>query len=325
MHELSTEYLGLKLKNPLIASSSGLTENLQKIQQLEAAGIGAVVIKSLFEEQIVNQANVMSSQEDYPEANDYINQYIQSHEIEKYLDTIRSAKRECRIPIMASLNCVGKGEWVDFAQRIEQAGADALEVNIFLLPTDPYKPASSYEAEYISTVEAIIKRVTLPIAVKLSRNFTNPLHIIQQLHFLGVKGCVLFNRFYEPDINTKTQRVESASIFSTQHELAPTLRWLALASAKLETLQLAVSTGIHTGEDAAKAILAGATAVQICTTLYQHSPAHVPILIQQLESAMETVGAESLDTMRGRLNYMQTANPALFERSQFMRYFSDKA
>lgn len=319
---LHTNYLGLQLRNPIIASSSGFTASADKIKRLEDAGIGAVVLKSIFEEQILNQANVMASDENHPEAGDYINQYIQNHELDKHLNVVQEAKKSCQIPIIASINCVGKGKWTDFAQKFEQAGADALEINIFLLPTDPNMPASHYEEQYFQTAEEVVKKVKIPVSVKLSRNFTNPLYILQKLLFLGVKGGVLFNRLYEPDIEVSSRHVTCADLFSAPKELAPTLRWLALASAKIENLHLAASTGVHSGEDAAKAILAGANAVQICTILYHKSASHVTTIIGELEEALKTMGATSVEEIRGTLNYAQ--HPGLFERSQFMRYFSQK-
>lgn len=322
MRDLSTEYLGLRLRNPFVASSSGHTGSIEKIKQLAEAGIGAVVLKSLFEEQIVNQANVLSATEDYPEAADYISNYIQSNAIDEYVDLVADAKQESGVPIIASINCVGSGKWVEFAGRLEKAGADAIELNKYLLPTDPYKPASFYEEQYFETVKEVVSSVKIPVSVKLSRNFTNPLYVLQQLHFLGARGCVLYNRYYEMDIELKSGLLCSADLFSKDGELAPTLRWLALASAKVEGLDLAVSTGVHSGDDAAKALLVGATAVQVCTVLYQHGSGYVKTLIEELSHALEVYGAESVEAMRGRLNYRNISNPVLFERSQFMKYFS---
>ncbi|PID90560.1 MAG: diguanylate cyclase [Bacteroidetes bacterium] len=324
MADLKTSYLGLSLRNPLIVSSSGLTDAADKVKHLEEYGAGAVVLKSLFEEQIINEANAQSNQaDDYPEAYDFMQGYIQGQELQKYLDNISGAKKATNIPIIASINCVGEGKWVEFGKQLESAGADAIELNVYHLPTDPTKPASHYEELYYKTVEELVGQVKIPVSVKLSRLFTNPLYVISQLRNRGVKGVVMFNRYYEPDINLAKQAIESAEVFSTQHELAPTLRWLALASAQITDIDLSASTGIHTGEDVAKAILTGADAAQLCTVLYHKGPKHLAKVLEEFEAAMKTLGVASVAEMKGKMNYAK-GNILLFERSQFMKYFSSR-
>ncbi|PIE83906.1 MAG: diguanylate cyclase [Bacteroidia bacterium] len=323
MADLKTSYLGLSLRNPLIVSSSGLTDTADKVKQLEEYGAGAVVLKSLFEEQIINEANALGGQNDYPEAYDFVQGYIQGNALQAYLDNISGAKKATGIPVIASINCVGQGKWAEFAKQLESAGADAVEMNVYHLATDPNRPASHYEEIYYKTVEELVGQVKIPVSVKLSRMFTNPLYVISQLRNRGVKGVVLFNRYYEPDINLEKQAVESAEVFSTPHELAPTLRWLALASAQITGIDLSASTGIHSGADVAKAILTGANAAQLCTVLYQKGPKHLSTVLAEFEAAMKTLGLSSVAEMRGKMNYAK-GNILLFERSQFMKYFSSR-
>ena len=188
MANLITNYLGLKLKNPVIVSSSGLTSNLESIKQLEKNGAAAVVLKSLFEEQILNEAGVLSGQSDYPEAEDYLQAYVTSNNVSKYLELITKAKESVNIPVIASINCVDAYNWIDFASKIKQAGAAALEINVFLLPSNINKTADEYESVYFDLAEKLKKVITIPISFKLGNHFTNPIRIIQQLWFRKVRG-----------------------------------------------------------------------------------------------------------------------------------------
>lgn len=324
MDKLQTTYLGLKLRNPLIASSSGLTDNINRMRKLEDSGIGAIVMKSLFEEQISNEADLLSQGEDYPEALDYIHSYMHSNELDTYVNTLREAKQALRIPVIPSINCVGEGKWVDFAKRLEDAGADALEINIFLLPTTTNKSSSQLEEQYYKTIEKIRKAVKLPLSIKLSRQFTNPLFVLEQLHFRGIQGAVLFNRYYESEVDLEEMKLVPASVYSSDKELPPTLRWVLLASSQIEKLDLAVSSGVHSGADAAKCIASGAAAAQVCTVLYRHGPAYVKTLLGELEKALELTGAKSINDLKGKVLHPTPDQTPLYERSQFMKYFSSK-
>lgn len=324
MSNLSVKYLGLTLRNPYVASSSGLTDSLPRIVALANAGVGAVVLKSLFEEQIISQASETPNHYDYPEAYDYIQGYVQSHAVEPHIKLVADAKKEVDIPIIPSINCVAQGQWVEYAAKLEQAGADALELNVHLLPTSPEEQTSVLERRYFDLVSSVVESVRIPVAVKLTRNLTNPLLVMQQLHFRGVKGVVLFNRYYEPDIDLTTLKPTMAPIFSTEHELYPTLRWVALARPQLEKLDIAVSSGVHSGKEAAKAIAVGANAVQVCSVLYQHGAHYVETLIKELEAALAQTPRASVKALRGAAAAMPShENATLFERSQFMKYFSD--
>lgn len=323
MSDLSVKYLGLSLRNPYIASSSGLTESLPRIVALADAGIGAVVLKSLFEEQLINQALATTNSYDYPEARDYIHGYVQSHAIESYIKLVSDAKREVKIPIIPSINCASKGQWVEFASKLEQAGADALELNVHVLPSSVSETASSIERQYFEIVQSVTEMVRIPVAVKLTRNLTNPLNVMQQLQFRGVKGIVLFNRYYEPDIDLTTLTPSMAPIFSSESEFYPTLRWLALARPQMKDLDLAISSGVHSGTEAAKALAAGSNAVQVCSVLYLHGVHYLKTLIEELEAAIHTTPRATVKALQGAASATSSENTTLFERSQFMKYFSN--
>ena len=322
MANLITNYLGLKLKNPVIVSSSGLTSNLESIKQLEKNGAAAVVLKSLFEEQILNEAGVLSGQSDYPEAEDYLKAYVTSNNVSKYLELITKAKESVNIPVIASINCVDAYKWIDFAAQIQQAGADALEINVFLLPSNINKTADEYESVYFDLAEKLKKVITIPISFKLGNHFTNPIRIIQQLWFRKVRGVTLFNRFFAPDIDIDKLKVIPAEVFSSPTEIRDILRWVAIASHEVPEINISASTGIHNGEAAIKMLLAGATTLQVCSTLYIHGASHLGKIIEFIEKWMDGKGYKSIDDFRGLMSYKNIGDPEVYERSQFMRHFS---
>jgi dihydroorotate dehydrogenase (fumarate) len=319
MNKLETTYLGLKLRNPFIIASSGLTNSVDKIKNLEAKGAGAVVIKSLFEEQIRMDAGKVAAQTDYPEALDYVNFYTKNNSVQEYLDLIKEAKAAVKIPIIASINCVSSKDWVDFAKKIELAGADALEVNIYVLPTDRNASSEKYENIYLEVAEKLKKILTIPFAFKLSFYITNLVGLVQKLH---VPGVVLFNRLYAPDIDIDTMKFTSADVFSTPADIRFSLRWVGIVSSKVTKLDIAASTGIHDGKAAIKQILAGATAVQVCSALYKNGIDHLETMIKDMESWMTKNGFKSINEFKGKMSYDKIDDPQIYERSQFMKYFS---
>lgn len=323
MVNIKTKYLGLELKNPLIASSSGLTSNVDTIKKLEAAGIGAVVLKSIFEEQIENEAAYLNREsETQNEAYDYINNYVRSNNIENYIKLISDAKKSCHIPIIASINCYEGGEWVKFAKRFEEAGADAIELNVFFIPTSKDESPEKLEKKYLDTVSAVVEAVNIPVSVKMPNHFTNPAYIIDRMYFRGIKGAVLFNRLYEPDINIENLSFASEYIFSTSAELSGTMRWLAICSSEVDKIDYAASTGIHTGADLIKVLLAGANCAQICSVLYLNGNGVIDEMLSYLQSWMEKNGFESLDQIIGIMNAGHEIGSIIYERSQFMKYYS---
>ncbi len=327
MAKLETSYLGLKLKNPIVVASSGLTNSVEKIKALEEAGAGAVILKSLFEEQINSEVSHLINRDPqnlYPEAEDYIWNYTRQHSVEAHLDLVRQAKKVVNIPIIASINCVSSKEWTSFATEFEDAGADALELNLFYVPTGRNETAEEIEKLYIDVLTKVRKEVKIPIAVKVGFYFTNLIAMAEKLMANGAAAVTLFNRFYEPDIDIEKMELSSSEVFSTPADIRRSLRWVGLVSAALPKLEIAASTGIHDGEAVIKQLLAGAQVTQVCSTVYINGAQVIAGMISDLEKFMRKWNFKQIDDFRGRLSYAKIENPMLYERSQFMKYFSTK-
>lgn len=322
MINLETTFAGLKLKNPLIAGSSGLTNSIQKIRELEEAGIGAIVLKSLFEEQIENHSEKLSQLSDYPEAADYINTYIEMNHVEKYLDLIRTAKETCSVPIVASINCYKSARWVDFAKTIQEAGADALELNLFVLNAGEFND-SYLEETYVNVVRELKKILRIPLVIKMAKSISNLPGLVGKLKALGADGVVLFNRFYQLDIDIKKMEITSGPVFSNPADFSDTLRWTAIVSGRVPDFDIACSYGVHNWEDVIKGILAGAGGIQLCSVLYEQGPEVIGDILTLVEEWMQQNNYERLEAFRGKLNYANIASPYLYERVQFMKYFSN--
>lgn len=323
MINLETNYIGLKLKNPVIVSSSGLTNSLDKIKQIEKAGAGAVVLKSLFEEQINHEAGKMMGQsQNYPEAEAYIRTYTKSHSVGQYLKLIGSAKKETTIPIIASINCVSVDDWTGFAKQIQEAGADALELNIHIVPTNVDRSSQEIEQVYYSIVEKVKEDLSIPIVVKIGYHFSNLNQFVNGLFYRKVKGVVLFNRFYQPDIDIDKLELISSEVFSSPAEIRNSLRWVGILSDKVKNIEISASTGIHDGAAVVKFLLAGAQTVQVCSVLYKKGTQYLGDIIQDISTWMETKKYNTIDEFRGKLNYGTKGDPAIYERTQFMKYFS---
>ena len=322
MADLSTDFVGLKLRNPLVVSSSGLTDSVEKIRKLEKAGAGAVVLKSLFEEQILYEAGHLSSSSDYPEADDFIQNYTRSNSVDNYLDLIEQAGSAVSIPVIASINCVSADEWTDFASKIEEAGASALELNVYFLPAGREAGSQVYEKLYLDIAEKVKKQIGIPVIMKLGMHFTHLVNLVDMLYHRGVDGVVLFNRFYSPDINIKDLKMISSEVFSSPSDLRFSLRWVAIVSAMVETVHLAGSTGVHDGKGLVKQILAGARAVQVCSAIYKKGPEIIGSMLDELDAWMVQKGFGDLEAFRGSMNYKNLPEPQVYERSQFMKYFS---
>lgn len=322
MIDLSTSYAGLDLKSPVIVSSSGLTGSVDRIRKIAAAGAGAVVLKSLFEEQIQHEIGSMASGSDYPEAADYLKTYARENSLESYLELIRGAKQAVEIPVIASINCVSASEWIDFAKKIEEAGADALELNIYFLPMDKEKDPRVYEKVYLELVSAVKKVTALPIIVKLGSGFSNITWMVNQVYMRGAAAVVLFNRFYAPDIDTNDLTFGSAEVLSSPADLRLSLRWIGIVSSQVESVDLAASTGVHSGMAVVKQILAGATAVQVCSVLYRNGIDYLRDMIAEMKKWMEKHQYDSPGDFRGIMNYKRLKDPSVYERAQFIKYFS---
>jgi len=325
--DLSTKYLGLELRNPVIVGSSGLTNSVEKIAELEKYGAGAVVLKSIFEEEITMEYEKVLAEEapsrykdDYL---DYFDYKIKQQNISNYIKLISDAKKKVKIPIIASINCTSSHEWTYFAQKIEEAGADALELNIFVLPSTLEKSIDDIDHVYLEIINNVKNIIKIPIAIKISYYFSNLGRAIKVLSKTGVKGIVLFNRFYSPDIDLDKMEIIPTNVFSTPQELSTSLRWIGIMANRIKC-DLAASTGIHDGKAVIKQLLAGADAVQMVSALYNNGPEFLKTVISEIEDWMTDKGFEKIDDFRGKLSQEQYVEPTLYERVQFMKYFSDR-
>jgi dihydroorotate dehydrogenase (fumarate) len=322
MEKLTTKYLGLTLKSPLIVSSSRLTSTLDNLKEAEENGAGAVVLKSLFEEQINYSVSSIPSASGYPEADDYISYYTRKHSVDEYLNLIRAAKKSLGIPVIPSINCYSSGGWIDFAKVIADAGADAIEINVFFMPVDRKKSSAESEKIYFDMIEHLRSSIKIPVALKIGYRFSNILYMIDQFYMRGIEGVVMFNRFYEPDIDTDRMEIVPAAVFSSAGERRNVLRWIAMTSAQDIKIDISASTGVNSGEDAVRYLLAGACTVQVCSVLYQKGISFLNTMNRQIEEWMSVKSFRNIDEFRGNLNWLNYDKPAVFERTQFMKYFS---
>ncbi|TLX72255.1 dihydroorotate dehydrogenase-like protein [Labilibacter sediminis] len=328
MPDLSTSYMGLKLKSPLIASSSGLTNSLQDIIELEKHGVGAVILKSLFEEEIVtemeHQLHKMHSENYlYPETMEFYESDDVEDTLTNYLKLINSCKQEINIPIIASINCISAHNWPYFAKSLEDAGADALELNISILPSDPDLTSNESEKAYFEIIKAVKQEVSIPVSIKISNYFSNLAGMLKRFANAGVDGIVLFNRFYSPDIDIDTFDIVPAPIFSSPDDYILPLRWISIMSDRVDC-DLSASTGVHDGTTLIKMILAGASSVQVASTLYKNGYAHIQIMLKELEVWMNNKDFSNIAQVKGMLSQSKSINPAGYLRVQFMKHFAEK-
>jgi len=323
MINISTTYMGLHLKNPLIVSSSKLTEDLENIKLCALYGAGAVVLKSIFEEQIraESEAHVRKSNEMYywyPEAKDYVMGLSLEASLEKYLDFVKAVKASIDIPVIASINCTSAVGWTKFAKSIQDAGADALELNISIFPFNASLKSSEVEDQYLKILVAVKKEVSIPVSIKLGSYFTNLCSMASQLVENGAQGLVLFNRFFRPDIDINTMQVITDNHFSQPEEQNVPLRWIALLAGKDIGCDLVASTGIHYHTGMIKLLLAGATAVQVCSTLYINGIPYIETILKNLQEWMLVHHFNQISDFRGKVLQDDTTS-ASFERIQFMK------
>ncbi len=329
MAELAVKYLGLNLKNPIIAGSSGLTRSVADFQKLEESGVAAIVMKSLYEEQIFLDTDYQLQQahKDHmlylanSETFDYIETHVKEKYISDYLQTIRDAKNKIQIPLIASINCVSASGWTSFAQKLQDAGVDALELNIAIQAYNPLLTAADIEKIHLDIIGKVTQTVKIPVAIKISPYFSDLSHIIDELSKTGVQGMVLFNRFFSPDINIDNMHVMAANMFSTPSELPNVLRWVAIKS-KSVPCDLCASTGIHSGRDVIKMLLVGAAATQVVSTIYNNGLGHITTMLKEIDDWMNLNGYHYIDQFAGQMAQFETDTPTAFERMQFMKYYS---
>ncbi|MDR1407071.1 MAG: dihydroorotate dehydrogenase-like protein [Tannerella sp.] len=322
---IETKYAGLTLRNPLIIGSSGLTNSASRNREYEKAGAGAIVLKSLFEEQIEMQSDRLVRPSDFPEAADYVAGYVKAHQLEQHISLIRETKALCSIPVIASINCYKIGTWTEYAAQLEMAGADALELNTFYLYTDPDDTQGDRAATlYTAILKEVKKTVSIPVIMKIGKGFTNIPALVSRLKSAGVNGVVLFNRYYQPDIDINKMQVISGTVFSSHSDLGDTLRWTAFVSGRVPGISIAASTGIHEWEDVIKCLLAGASAVQLCSAVYTHGAEIISQMLTCIEEWMIQSKYLSSNEFIGKLSFANVENPSFYERAQFMKYFSDR-
>lgn len=322
MKTLETTYAGLKLKNPIIVSSSSLTDSAEKNKMLCEAGAGAIVLKSLFEEQILLEVEDMEDFDPFVVGGNDLSEYFRQQKLEEYFELIRATKKVVDIPVIASINAYGMGNWTEFARKIEKAGADALEINILALQTSLDYQYGEFERKHINILKLIKKEVKIPVIMKLGDNFTNPVALIHQLRAHGADGVVLFNRFYPTDINIDKVEQCSGKAFTTEADLSKPLRWTGIASAAISNYSFAVSGGVHNAAGVVKSILAGASAVEVCSAIYLKGNGIIKEMTDGLKEWMDTHTMDDISMFKGMLN-MQYRNEGIntFERTQFLKYY----
>lgn len=322
--DLSTTYLGLKLKHPLIVGASPMAGDIDQVKRLEDAGAAAIVMHSLFEEQLMLEA---AAQQTYVEAFENANMEAMGflpkpaeYELgpEEYLEQVRKVKAAVKVPVIGSLNGLTNSGWLDYALKIEQAGADALELNVYSMPTKLGDTATSLELRLVEMVKHVKSKVKIPVAVKLSPFFTSPVNIASQLVSAGANGLVVFNRFYQPDIDIEQLEVRHSLELSTSSELRVRLRWLAVLSAKVKT-SLAVTGGVHTASDALKSVMAGAHAVQVVSAILQNGPSWISKTRDEMKVWLESREYDSLAQGLGSMNLARCPDPGVYERGNYMK------
>lgn len=327
MANISTRFFGLDLKSPIIAGSSSMTGHAEQVLKLAEAGAGAVVLKSIFEEEIFSELqeelSMRSELNSDPEYLDYFDYVIKEDTLRKYLHLISDVKAKTNVPIVASINCVSSSEWTLFARKIEEAGADALELNMFVTPSDPAKGNDSSENFYLETIQKVLQVVKIPVTVKISHYFSNLAGMVQKLAETGVAGIVIFNRFYNPDIDIELETVVVADVLSTSHDYLLPLKWTGILSGIVD-VDLAGTSGIHTSETAIKFLLAGASAVQIASVIYPSGASVITKMNQEISDWMDKKGYKTIDEFKGKLS-QKTSSAQAWERTQFMKYFGEKA
>ena len=322
--DLTTKYLGLKLKNPLVASASPLSHTLESMKRLEEAGVSAIVMYSLFEEQIVHDSaeidhHLNYGSESFQEARSYFpNVHDYNLGPEEYVELLHKAKQGLRIPVIGSLNGITAGGWVRYAKKMEEAGADAIELNVYYVATDPVMSSVDVEGRYLEVLKEVKKTVKIPIAMKLSPFISSLSNFAKKLDVAGVNGLVLFNRFYQPDIDLEALEVRPGVGLSQSYDNRLPLRWIAVLRGNIKA-NLAATSGVHTTEDVLKLTMAGADVTMMCSSLLMHGPKHVTEVLKGIDQWMMNHEYVSIEQMKGSMSQKSVADPSAFERANYMK------
>lgn len=326
MANISTRFFGLDLASPIIAASSSMTGHPEQVIKLAEAGAGAVVLKSIFEEEIYHELqeelSMRSEFHSDPEYLDYFDYVIKDESLRKYLKLITDVKARTQVPIVASINCVSSNDWTLFARKIEEAGADALELNMFITPSDPNSSGETNENFYFNTIQKVLEVVKIPVSIKISHYFSNLAGLVKGLTETGISGITIFNRFYNPDIDIQSETVVVSDVLSFSHDYLLPLKWTGILSGQTK-VDICGTTGIHSGETALKFLLSGAAAVQVASVLYHEGPSAITRMNREISDWMDQKGYKSVTEFRGSLSLAATSAQA-WERSQFMKYFGGK-
>ena len=321
-----TKYLGLELKSPIVVGSCGLTSDVAKMVQMEEAGAGAVVVKSVFEEQIIHDikrnTHMVAPTDSYGDSYEYIAQHVADDSLEKHFSMIREAKRRLTIPVIGSINCFSYENWLTYAQKFQEAGCDALELNMAILPYETNLSADDVERTFNQIINTLRKSITIPISIKVGTYFTDMAKQMQQLSWMGIQGVTMFNKSVQVDIDTESETLQNASYLSTHEEMYNTLRWVALLSKKMRC-DLSASTGVYTADDVVKMLLAGATTVPVVSCLYKNGIDTLRELNSGLRAWMERKGYDNISAFRGKLAVMPADKASVAMRTQFMKYFAE--
>jgi dihydroorotate dehydrogenase (fumarate) len=325
MANLTTRFFGLELKSPVIVGSSGLTSSVEKIKSFEENGAGAVVLKSIFEEEIYLEYEAETQKQDLGYQNleylDYFDYKIKNDKIKQVLELIQKSKQAgVSIPIVASINCNSGSEWVFFARKLEDAGADAIELNFFVLPSDAELEAAKIKEYYFKIIGKVLMNVTIPVTIKLSPYFSDLARMIKEISETRLAGITLFNRFFNIDIDLDKKELVAANVLSHPFEYLQALRWIGIMSGRVDC-GLAASTGIHDHNTALKMFMAGANAVQVVSGIYKHGAGFIKEMVNGIETWMDKNGYKNLEDMIGSANLQEVKNPSWYERVQFMKHF----
>jgi dihydroorotate dehydrogenase (fumarate) len=322
---IETKFMGLNIKSPIVVGSCGLTSNIDTLKKIEQAGAGAVILKSVFEEQILQEMSSNYSQSNMleyaDETYDYIVAHTEKQSLAKYISLIKSAKEAVSIPIIASVNCVSASQWINLTSRIEQAGADGIELNILLLPSDVNMTTEKIEKFYETIIKDVKKTVKIPVSVKICSYFSSLARFAQKLSWMGIENLNIFNQFFKQDINIDTMTIEPANVFSSPGNLHRTIRWTAIL-ANVVNCPITSSGGVHKPQDVIKLLLAGANTVQTVSAIYEQGTEFIEESIAFLKEWMQKNNFETLDDFRGKLAVEKNNESSAFLRVQFMKYFA---
>lgn len=325
MADISTYYMGLELKSPIVVSSSGLTNDMTTLLEIEKSGAGAVVLRSLFEEEILNRIESLSESTrgvTYGrEAGDYLKVFARQESLDQYAAMIEEAKSKLSIPVIASINCLNAVEWISFASAIEAAGADALEINIFRLPSDPEITGDSMEKLYFEVARKIKEQVNIPVAFKIGFYFSSLGRMLVKLSESGIDALVLFNRFVNFDIDIENIKLQAGNIYSDSHEISHALRWAGIVSGSVRS-DIAISTGVHDHTGVIKGLLAGASVCYVTSALYMNGIGHIEVMNNELKAWMKKHNFKAIEDFKGRLSMKKMTDAVLYERTQFLHYFT---